>query len=68
MVMTAEQKKAKESAAKFITYLHKKYYLQLVEAKEKMEEVQKCTSFRFCSNWDFHSFPTYDTIKKMIAR
>lgn len=44
--MTAEQKKAKESAAKFITYLHNKYYLQLVEAKEK-EEVQKCTSFRF---------------------
>ena len=47
MVMTTEQKKAKESAAKFITYLHKKYYLQLVEAKEKLEEVQKCTSFRF---------------------
>ena len=45
--MTTEQKKAKESAAKFITYLHKKYYLQLVEAKEKLEEVHFCTSFRF---------------------
>lgn len=58
MVMTTEQKKAKESAAKFITYLHKKYYLQLVEAKEKLEEVQKCTSFRFFVEiGTFVSFP-----------
>ena len=39
--MTAEQKNAKESAAKFITYLHKKYYTQLVEEIEKREEMRK---------------------------
>ncbi len=41
MVMTTEQKKAKESAAKFITYLHKKYYSQIVEEIEKREEMRK---------------------------
>ena len=41
MVMTEEQKKAKENAAKFITYLHKKYYSQIVEEIEKREEMRK---------------------------
>ena len=41
MVMTEEQKKAKENAAKFITYLHKKYYSQIVEEIEKREEMLK---------------------------
>lgn len=41
MGMTAEQTKAKESAAKFITYLHKKYYSQIVEEIEKREEMRK---------------------------
>ena len=39
--MTEEQKKAKENAAKFITYLHKKYYSQIVEEIEKREEMRK---------------------------
>ena len=42
MIMTAEQKKAKESATKFLTYLYKKYYPQIVEETEKREEMQKC--------------------------
>ena len=41
MVMTAEQKKAKESAAKFITYLHEKYYSKIVEEAERREEMRK---------------------------
>ena len=41
MDMTTEQKKAKESAAKFITYLYKKYYPQIVGETEKREEMRK---------------------------
>ena len=41
MDMTMEQKKAKEHAAKFITYLYKKYYPQIVEETEKREEMRK---------------------------
>ena len=41
MDMTTEQTKAKESAAKFITYLYKKYYPQIVEETEKREEMRK---------------------------
>ena len=41
MDMTTEQTKAKESAAKFITCLYKKYYPQIVEETEKREEMRK---------------------------
>lgn len=60
MDMTAEQKKAKESAAKFITYLHGKYYSKIVEEAERREEMQKRISSFIFHNWVFHSFPTCD--------
>ena len=47
MIMTAEQTKAKESAAKFITYLYKKYYPQIVEEAEKREEMRERISSCF---------------------
>ena len=56
--MTAEQKKAKESAAKFITYLHEKYYSKIVKEVERREEMRKRISSFILSNWVFHSFPT----------
>lgn len=46
MVMTAEQKKAKESAEKFMIYLYKKYYPQIEVEMKKREELQKCGSSR----------------------
>jgi len=46
MVMTAEQKKAKESAEKFMIYLYKKYYPQIEAEMEKREELRKCGSSR----------------------
>ena len=46
MVMTAEQKKAKESAEKFMVYLYKKYYPQIEAEMKKREELQKCGSSR----------------------
>ena len=40
MVMTAEQKKAKESAEKFMIYLYKKYYPQIeVEMKKYNQDL-----------------------------
>lgn len=44
--MTAEQKKAKESAEKFMIYLYKKYYSQIEVEMEKREELRKCGSSR----------------------
>ena len=46
MIMTEEQKKAKESAEKFMIYLYKKYYPQIEAEIERREELQKCGSSR----------------------
>ena len=46
MVMTAEQKKAKESAEKFMVYLYEKYYPQIEVEMKKREELQNCGSSR----------------------
>lgn len=46
MVMTAEQKKAKESTEKFMVYLYEKYYPQIEAEMKKREELRKCGSSR----------------------
>ena len=46
MVMTAEQKKAKEHAEKFMVYLYEKYYPQIEVEMKKREELQNCGSSR----------------------
>ena len=46
MMMTAEQKKAKESAEKFMVYLYEKYYPQIEVEMKKREELRKCGSSR----------------------
>ena len=46
MVMTAEQKKAKEHAEKFMVYLYEKYYPQIEAEMKKREELRKCGSSR----------------------
>ena len=56
MVMTAEQKKAKESAAKFITYLHEKYYAKIVEEAERREEMRKRISSFILFKWGISFF------------
>lgn len=67
--MTAEQTKAKENAEKFITYLYKKYYPQIVEETEKREEMRKrISSFVFSQIGYSVSFLLMIQLIKMIAR
>lgn len=47
MVMTTEQKAAKESAEKFIIYLYKKYYTQVEAEMDKRAEMQESISVNF---------------------
>ena len=62
MVMTKEQKIAKEHAAKFITYLYKKYYPQIEAEMEKREEAQDSASSRvlFKIRLPFFSYLCYN--------
>ena len=65
MVMTAEQKKAKESAEKFMVYLYEKYYLQIEIEMKKREELRKCGSSRglFILGLPFLSYLRYNKRK-----
>ena len=65
MVMTAEQKKAKESAEKFMVYLYEKYYLQIDIEMKKREELRKCGSSRvlFILGLPFLSYLRYNKRK-----
>ena len=65
MVMTAEQKKAKESAEKFMVYLYKKYYPQIEAEMKKREELRKCGSSRvlFILGLPFLSYLRYNKRK-----
>ena len=65
MVMTAEQKKAKESAEKFMVYLYKKYYPQIEIEMKKREELRKCGSSRvlFILGLPFLSYLRYNKRK-----
>ena len=65
MVMTAEQKQAKESAEKFMVYLYKKYYPQIEAEMKKREELQKCGSSRilFILGLPFLSYLRYNKRK-----
>ena len=47
MVMTEEQKKAKERAESFIIYLYEKYYPQIEEEMNRRTEAQNCASVDF---------------------
>lgn len=47
MVMTEEQKKAKERAENFIIYLYEKYYPQIEEEMNRRTEAQNCASVDF---------------------
>ena len=65
MVMTAEQKKAKESAEKFMVYLYEKYYPQIEIEMKKREELRKCGSYRvlFILGLPFLSYLRYNKRK-----
>ena len=65
MVLTAEQKKAKASAEKFMEYLYKKYYPQIEAEMKKREELQKCGSSRilFILGLPFLSYLRYNKRK-----
>ena len=65
MVMTAEQKKAKESAEKFMVYLNEKYYPQIEIEMKKREELRKCGSSRvlFILGLPFLSYLRYNKRK-----
>ena len=65
MVMTAEQKKAKESAEKFMVYLYEKYYPQIEIEMKKREELRKCGSSRvlFILGLPFLSYLIYNKRK-----
>ena len=65
MVMTAEQKKAKESAEKFMVYLYEKYYVQIEIEMKKREELRKCGSSRvlFILGLPFLSYLRYNKRK-----
>ena len=54
--MTAEQKKAKENAEKFMVYLYKKYYPQIEAEMKRREEMPKGISSFFLLNWVFQFF------------
>ena len=54
--MTAEQKKAKENAEKFMIYLYKKYYPQIEDEMKRREEMPKGISSFFLLNWVFQFF------------
>ena len=64
-VMTAEQKKAKESAEKFMVYLYKKYYPQIEVEMKKREELHVCSSSRVLLKWGllFLSYLRYNKRK-----
>ena len=47
MVMTEEQKKAKERAENFIIYLYEKYYPQIEEEMNRRTDAQNCASVDF---------------------
>ena len=70
MDMTADQKKAKESAAKFIMYLHKKYYSQIVVETERREEMRKRISSFILFKWGipFFSYLRYNKAKRRGGR
>ena len=65
MVMTAEQKKAKESAEKFMVYLYEKYYPQIEIEMKKREELRVCSSSRVLLKWGllFLSYLRYNKRK-----
>ena len=65
MVMTAEQKKAKESAEKFMVYLYEMYYPQIEIEMKKREELRKCGSSRvlFILGLPFLSYLRYNKRK-----
>ena len=65
MVMTAEQKKAKESAEKFMVYLYEKYYPQIEVEMKKRERLQNYDSSRilFILGLPFLSYLRYNKRK-----
>ncbi len=64
MIMTAEQKRAKQQTEDFIIYLYKKYYPRIEEEMEKREGQKKAALPAFFVIWGFSYFPTYDIIIK----
>lgn len=70
MVMTAEQKNAKERTEKFLIYLYEKYYPQIENEMEKREEAQKCASSRILLKLGipFFSYLWYNKEKRLRGR